>query len=248
MIRVKELTKIFNPGTAHELKAVSGLSFEIHKGSSVVIAGANGSGKSTLLNLIAGSVFPNDGNIYFNGNDVTNLPEFKRSKYISRVFQDPFRGTASELSILDNFRLASIRSKPKKFTVWQDKNFKSFVQDKIKILGLGLENKINTPAGVLSGGQRQAITLLLAVMDTSSVLLMDEPVSALDPRMSEFIMAKAKELIKENNLTAILVSHRLADIKNFGDRLIVLSEGKIMNDMNSMERTSMPEENFLQYF
>ncbi|HZX57853.1 MAG TPA: ATP-binding cassette domain-containing protein, partial [Mucilaginibacter sp.] len=220
MISIQRVHKIFNKGKANQVDAIRGVDLEINEKEFLVIVGSNGSGKTTLLNLVAGSILPTSGSIHINGNNVTKLADYNRSEWIARVFQNPLSGTASDLSILDNFRLAAIRTKPKGLTIGINDSFKKLVKDKISILGMALENKIEQPIGTLSGGQRQALTLLMSVMDTCKVLLLDEPTAALDPKSADIVMKTADKLVKDFGLTAILVTHNLKEAYNYGNRII----------------------------
>jgi putative ABC transport system ATP-binding protein len=232
MIRIKSLTHTFNRGTSASVQALQDVSLEIERGEYVVLLGSNGSGKSTLLNIIAGSVLPDSGSVILDDTDVTTLPEFKRSKWIARIFQDPMAGTAAELSIADNFRLAALRSGSKSLRIGVTTTFKKDVKDRLKTLGLGLEDQLMKPVGSLSGGQRQAITLLMAAMDKSGILLMDEPTAALDPRTAKQVMELAGKLISDKQLTAILVTHNLRDALQYGTRIVQMTEGRIIRDIN----------------
>jgi putative ABC transport system ATP-binding protein len=214
----------------------------------VVIVGSNGSGKTTLLNLIAGSILPSSGDIELDGNDVTKLAEYRRSEWIARVFQNPLSGTAPDLSILDNFRLAAIRTKSKGLSIGINDNFKKSVREKISSLGMGLENKIEQPMGTLSGGQRQALTLLMSVMDTCKILLLDEPTAALDPRSADIVMKTADKLITDFDLTAILVTHNLKDAFTYGNRIIQMAEGKILKDLNSKDKSALKQNDLFDWF
>src|SRR6201992_3102427 len=223
MISVKNLHKTFHTGKANQVNAVNGVTLNIDTGQFVVIVGANGSGKTTLLDMVAGSVLPGAGTIDIDGNNVTRLPDYRRSEWIARVFQNPMSGTASELSILDNFRLAAIRTRPKGLTIGINETFKNQVRERISTLGMGLENKIDQQMGTLSGGQRQALTLLMSVMDSCKILLLDEPTAALDPKSAEVVMKTADDLIKHYRLTAILITHNLKDAFNYGNRIIQMA-------------------------
>ena len=248
MIEVKDVHKIFNKGKANQVNAVNGINLNINDGEFLVIVGSNGSGKTTLLNLVAGSVFPDDGNIGIDGNDVSKLADYKRSQWIARVFQNPMSGTASDLSILDNFRLAAIRTKAKGLSIGINDTFKYQVKEKIAMLGMGLENKIDLPMGSLSGGQRQALTLLMSVMDNCKVLLLDEPTAALDPRSAEVVMHTADKLIADFKLTAILITHNLKDAYNYGSRIIQMGEGLIMKDLDQKEKAALKQNDLFDWF
>jgi len=248
MIAINDVHKAFNKGKANQVNAVNGISLDIKNEEFLVIVGANGSGKTTLLNLVAGSVIPDKGTISIDNNDVTRLADYKRSRWIARVFQNPMSGTASDLSILDNFRLAAIRTKYKGLSIGINDNFKREVKDKIATLGMGLENKIEQPMGTLSGGQRQALTLLMSVMDSCKVLLLDEPTAALDPRSAEVVMRTADKLIADFKLTAILITHNLKDAYNFGTRIIQMSEGLIINDLDGKQKTALKQNDLFDWF
>ncbi|WP_179413419.1 ABC transporter ATP-binding protein [Mucilaginibacter sp. E4BP6] len=248
MIEINQIHKVFNKGKANQVDAINGIDLKTNDGEFLVIVGSNGSGKTTLLNLVAGSVLPSSGTINIDGNDVTNLPDHKRSQWIARVFQNPVSGTASDLSIIDNFRLAAIRTKPKGLSVGVDDTFKKLVKDKIATLGMGLENKTEQPIGTLSGGQRQALTLLMSIMDSCKVLLLDEPTAALDPRSAEIVMKTADKLIKDFQLTAILITHNLKDAYNYGNRIIQMREGIIVKDLNTEKKAELKQNDLYNWF
>src|SRR3954471_13300178 len=226
MINIVAAHKVYNKGKANQVNAINGVDLVVPDGEFLVIVGANGSGKSTLLNLIAGSVLPTSGTVTIDGNDVTTLADYDRSQWIARVFQNPMSGTASELSILDNFRLAAIRTKTKGLTIGVNDAFKAKVKQTIATLGMGLEDKLEQPMGTLSGGQRQALTLLMSVMDDCKILLLDEPTAALDPRSAAVVLQTADKLIRENDLTAVLITHNLKDAFRYGNRIIQMAEGQ----------------------
>lgn len=230
------------------MNAVNGIDLHIDDGEFVVIVGSNGSGKTTLLNLVAGSILPSSGSISIDGHNVTKLPDYKRSEWIARVFQNPLSGTASDLGILDNFRLAAMRTKVKGLSVGINEQFKKQVKEKIATLRMGLENKLDQPMGTLSGGQRQALTLLMSVMDTCQVLLLDEPTAALDPHSAKVVMQTADKLIKDFNLTAILITHNLKDAFTYGTRLIQMGEGKILKDLTSAEKSVLKQNDLFDWF
>ncbi|MFA6083115.1 ABC transporter ATP-binding protein [Mucilaginibacter sp.] len=248
MIEIANISKTFNTGKPNQVNAISKVSLNIKAGEFVVIIGSNGSGKTTLLNLVAGNILPDNGTITIDGNNVTRLPEYKRSKWIARIFQNPLLGTAADLSIVDNFRLAAIRTQYKGLSIGKNESFKKLVKDKIATLGMGLEDKIEQPIGTLSGGQRQALTLLMSVMDTCKILLLDEPTAALDPRSAENVMRIADNLIKEYSLTAILVTHNLKDAGNYGSRIIQMGEGEILKDVSAIEKSKLKQNDLFDWF
>jgi putative ABC transport system ATP-binding protein len=248
MIAVNNVHKVFNKGKANQVNAVNGITLQIKSQEFLVIVGSNGSGKTTLLNLVAGSVIPDSGTIAIDDNDVTKLADYKRSQWIARVFQNPMSGTASDLSILDNFRLAAIRTSPKGLSIGIGDKFKREVKDRIATLGMGLENKIEQSMGTLSGGQRQALTLLMSVMDSCKVLLLDEPTAALDPRSADVVMRIADKLISDFKLTAILITHNLKDAYNYGTRIIQMGEGLVINDLNQKEKAALKQNDLFDWF
>ena len=243
MILLQHIKKVFNKGKLNEVTALEDVSLQINKGEFVVLIGANGSGKTTLLNIIEGAEIPTIGSIEINGTDVTKLPEYKRSKWVARVFQNPHNGTAPDLTILDNFRLASLRTQRKNLSIGINAAFKKKVQEKIATLGMGLENKINQSMGNLSGGQRQALTLLMSVMDDTHILLLDEPTAALDPKSALVVLNLADKLNKDLGITTMLITHNLKEAQQYGNRLIQINGGKIIRDLDNKtkDRLLLPE-------
>jgi putative ABC transport system ATP-binding protein len=239
MISLHQISKYFNKGKPIEVCALKDISLHINKGEFVVIVGANGSGKTTLLNIIEGAEKPTTGTIEMKGKDVTPLPEYKRSRWVARVFQNPHNGTAPDLTILDNFRLAALRTRGKYLTIGINEDFRKKVQEKISDLGMGLENKTGQPMGNLSGGQRQALTLLMSVMDDTDILLLDEPTAALDPKSALVVMNLADKLNKVLGITTLLITHNLKDALQYGNRLIQLQEGRIVRDLNTEHKTGL---------
>jgi putative tryptophan/tyrosine transport system ATP-binding protein len=248
MIQLNHIKKIFNKGKPQELVALTDIDLRMEEGQFLVLIGSNGSGKTSLLNLIAGADFPTEGQVYFDNSDVTRLPEHRRSRWIARVFQDPLSGTAPELSILDNFRLASLRTGKKKLGIGINEGFKKKVRDQISILGMGLENKVEQPMGSLSGGQRQALTLLMSVMDNTQILLLDEPTAALDHRSARLILQTADRLIRNYRLTTLLITHNLKDALAYGTRLIQLDEGRIVRDLDQKAKSQLSLPTLLEWF
>ncbi|MEY3344050.1 MAG: Energy-coupling factor transporter ATP-binding protein EcfA2 [Bacteroidota bacterium] len=248
MIRLVNLHKRFFAGTDREIHALKGVNLELQKGSFTVLVGSNGSGKSTLLNLIAGSIRADEGKIEIYGTDVTRLTAHQRSPLISRVFQDPLMGTVSELTVLENFRLAALRGKTKGLSIGANREFESIVKEKIREIGLGLENKIHQPMGTLSGGQRQALTLTMSVMDQSSLLLMDEPSSALDPATADTIMRLAQKITNQHQLTTLLVTHNLKDAIQYGTRILLMQSGAIAKDLNEDQKKALQPQELINWF
>jgi putative ABC transport system ATP-binding protein len=248
MITITDVHKIFNKGKANQVNAINGITLEIRDAEFLVVVGSNGSGKTTLLNLIAGSVLPDKGTLNIDSVNVTKMPDYKRSQWIARVFQNPLSGTAPDLSILDNFRLASLRTSKKGLSVGVNDAFKKQVKEKVASLGMDLQDKIDQPMGTLSGGQRQALTLLMSVMDSCKVLLLDEPTAALDPRSAEVVMRTADTLIHEFKLTAVFITHNLKDAFNYGTRIIQMGEGLIINDLSGTEKTSLKQNDLFDWF
>lgn len=248
MIALTSLYKTFNKGLPNQVDAINGVNLHFDTEEYVIIVGSNGSGKTTLLNLIAGSILPSSGNISIDDHDVSKLADYRRSQWIARVFQNPLSGTAPDLSILDNFRLAALRTQSKGFRIGISSSFKTQVKDKIALLGMGLENKTDQLMGSLSGGQRQALTLLMSVMDTCKILLLDEPAAALDPRSAELVMQTADKLIHEFKLTAILVTHNLKDAYTYGTRIIQMSEGQVLHNLNKDKKAALSQNDLFGWF
>ncbi len=248
MITLQHISKTFNKGKVNEVNALKDIGLEIHSGEFVVMVGSNGSGKTTLLNIISGAIFPSKGEVLIQNKKVTELPEHKRSRWIARVFQDPLGGTAPELSILDNFRLAALRTQPKKLTIGIDETFKKEVKEKIAVLGMGLEDKIQQPMGTLSGGQRQALTLIMSTMDHTDILLLDEPTAALDPNSAEVVMQTADHIIKEHQLTTVFITHDLQEAIKYGDRLIQMHRGTVKRDLGGEEKNRMKIQDLQAWF
>jgi putative ABC transport system ATP-binding protein len=232
MIALQQINKTFNKGNPLEINALKNINLELKEKSFHIIIGANGSGKSTLLNLIAGNILPDSGKIVLNNKSIERLPNFKRSQFIARIFQNPVLGTAPDLSLLDNFKLAASRTHSKKLIINNSQGFKKKVIDSIASLGTGLENRINQPMSSFSGGQRQALSLLMATFDDLQLLLLDEPTAALDPSAAKTVMELANKIIKERNLTAIMVTHDLKHCIDFGTDIIQMQQGEIIRNIN----------------
>ena len=248
MLQIQHVTKIFNAGKATEVTALRDLTLQLEPKSYTVLVGANGSGKSTLLNLIAGSTYPDKGLIQLHDREIQRLPDYRRSRWIGRVFQNPLSGTAASLSILDNFRMAALRRSTKWMTLGTGGAFRKKVTEKVATLGMGLENKLTQPMGTLSGGQRQALTLLMTVMADVDILLLDEPSAALDPRSAREVMEIANRLIIEDRLTALLVTHNITEALRYGTRLIQMENGTIVRDYDEQAKAALDHAAVVAWF
>ena len=238
-LELKDIHKTFNPGTINEKVALNGLDLQLEEGDFVTIIGGNGAGKSTMLNAIAG-VWPVDhGSIIIGGTDVTSLPEHRRAKFLGRVFQDPMTGTAATMSIEENMALAARRGKGRTLKWGVTKPEKEQYREHLKMLNLGLEDRLTTKVGLLSGGQRQAVTLLMASLQKPDLLLLDEHTAALDPKTAAKVLELSDEIIRENHLTAMMVTHNMKDAISHGNRLIMMHEGRIIYDVRGEEKKSL---------
>lgn len=248
MLKVNNIAKTFNPGTINEKKALDGVSLHLNPGDFVTIIGGNGAGKSTLMNAITG-VWPVDnGSIILDGTNVTGMPEYKRAKYIGRVFQDPMMGTAPDMQIIENLALAYRRGKKRTLSWGITKKEKALYHEKLKILGLGLEDRMTSKVGLLSGGQRQALTLLMASLQRPKLLLLDEHTAALDPTTAAKVLEISEEIINENNLTAMMITHNMHDAIAHGNRLIMMNEGKIIYDVQGEEKKNLTKADLMAKF
>ena len=248
MLEVKNMVKTFFNGTVNEKTALQGVNLKLEEGDFVTVIGGNGAGKSTLLNSVAG-VFPIDeGEILIGGNDVTKMPEYKRAKYIGRVFQDPMVGTAGNMQIEENLLLALRRGK-KLGLIWAFvPEEREFFKERLSLLGLGLEDRLTARMGLLSGGQRQSITLLMATMLKPELLLLDEHTAALDPRTAENVLQLTDKLVQEHNLTTLMITHNMRDALRFGNRLIMMNAGQIIFDVRGDEKKNMTVQDLLERF
>lgn len=248
MLEIKNLSKTFNSGTVNEKKALTDVSLVLHEGDFVTIIGGNGAGKSTMLNAVAG-VWPVDsGNILVGGVDVTRLPEHKRAKYVGRVFQDPMMGTAADMEIQENLAIAARRGKGRGLGWSITKKEKERYRELLKSLDLGLEDRLTSKVGLLSGGQRQAITLLMASLEKPQLLLLDEHTAALDPKTAAKVLALSDKIIAENQLTAMMVTHNMKDAIAHGNRLIMMHEGTIIYDVSGEEKKNLHVSDLLAKF
>ena len=248
MLEIKGVYKTFNPGTINEKKALNGIDLTLNKGDFVTVIGGNGAGKSTILNMITG-VYPVDcGSITIDGVDVTKLPEHKRAKFLGRVFQDPMTGTAADMEIEENLALAARRGKPRTLRNGVTKKEKEQFKELLKMLDLGLENRLTSKVGLLSGGQRQAITLLMATMQNPKLLLLDEHTAALDPQTAAKVLKITDELVREGNITTLMITHNMKDAIRLGNRLIMMYNGKIIYDISGEEKKNLQVSDLLALF
>jgi putative ABC transport system ATP-binding protein len=248
MLVIKNLEKTFFPGTINAKKALRGIDLQLNPGDFVTIIGGNGAGKSTMLNAIAG-VFPIDeGSFHIDGVDITHLPEYKRAKYIGRVFQDPMTGTAGTMEIQENLAIAARRGQRHRLGWGIKRQEKKRYKEILSVLDLGLEERLTAKVGLLSGGQRQALTLLMATLTQPKLLLLDEHTAALDPKTAAKVLEITDMLIKENNLTALMVTHNMRDAIEHGNRLIMMNAGKIIYDVSGEEKKKLTVETLIAKF
>lgn len=248
MLIVSNVHKTFNKGTINEKKALCGLNLELKEGDFVTVIGGNGAGKSTLLNMIAG-VYPIDGGkIILHGEDVSRLPEHKRAKYLGRVFQDPMFGTAAGMQIDENLALAYRRGEKRGLGWGVTREEKEIFAEKLKILGLGLEERMTSKVGLLSGGQRQALTLLMATLKNPDLLLLDEHTAALDPKTAKTVLDITNKIVTENHLTTLMITHNMKDALRLGNRIIMMHEGRIIFDAEGEEKSKLTVTDLLQKF
>lgn len=248
MLKIEKVSKTFNLGTVNEKKALSNVDLELNEGDFVTIIGGNGAGKSTIMNMIAG-VYPIDcGYITLDNKNISLASEYQRAKLIGRVFQDPMMGTAADMEIQENLAMANRRGKPRGLRWGINKEEKQMFQEKLKILGLGLEDRMTSKVGLLSGGQRQALTLLMATLQKPKLLLLDEHTAALDPRTAKKVLTITEKIIDEQNLTALMVTHNMKDAIQIGNRLIMMHEGRIIYDVRGEEKKQLKVEDLLKKF
>lgn len=248
MLKLENIYKTFNPGTINEKKALNGLNIQLDEGDFVTVIGGNGAGKSTMLNMIAG-VYPVDsGSVIIDGTDVTKMPEHKRAKFLGRVFQDPMMGTAADMEIVENLALANRRGKARTIKWGVNKNETAHYKEILASLELGLEERLTSKVGLLSGGQRQALTLLMATLKKPKVLLLDEHTAALDPKTAKKVLDITQKIVAENNLTTIMITHNMKDAIRIGNRLIMMNNGKIIYDVSGEEKKNLTTAQLLEKF
>ena len=248
MLLIENLTKIFNPDTIDQKIALNDVSITIEKGDFVTVIGSNGAGKTTLLNLISGTYLPENGRIVIDGIDVTKLPEHKRAKYLGRIFQDPLMGTAASMTIEENLGMADLRGKTRTLRWGVNRSRRDHYRDILKTMGLGLEKRLKQSVSLLSGGQRQSLTLSMVTLTLPKLLLLDEHTAALDPKTAKRVMELTQTIISENKLTAIMVTHNLEQASRFGNRLIMLHEGSIQLDIAGEEKKAFTVQEAVKRF
>lgn len=248
MLDIKNIYKTFNAGTVNEKTALNGVSLHLNEGDFVTVIGGNGAGKSTLLNAVAGTWLVDEGAITIGGVDVTHLPEHKRAKYIGRVFQDPMMGTAATMQIEENLALAFRRGKPRTLRTGINKAEREQYREMLKILDLGLEDRMTSKVGLLSGGQRQALTLLMASLVKPKLLLLDEHTAALDPKTAAKVLDATEKIVTRDNLTTLMITHNMRDAIMHGNRLIMMYEGRVALDISGEAKKNLTVEDLLARF
>lgn len=248
MLEIKNIYKTFNAGTVNEKCALNGVSLKLEDGDFVTVIGGNGAGKSTLLNAVAGVWPVDDGQILIDGIDVTKLPEHKRAKYLGRVFQDPMTGTAATMGIEENLALAQRRGQSRTLKPRITKKERESYKELLKILDLGLEDRLTSKVGLLSGGQRQALTLLMATLKKPKILLLDEHTAALDPKTAAKVLDTTEKIVNRDHLTTLMITHNMRDAIVHGNRLIMMMEGKIILDIKGEDKKKLTVEDLLHQF
>ena len=248
MLEIQDLHKTFHPDTPNEVRALQGIDLTIEEGSFVVVIGTNGSGKSTLLNAVAGTFLPDAGRLRLSGRDITRWPEHRRAKFIGRVFQDPFRGTAPGMSIAENLALAARRGRVRGLGRALAGSVKRDFRDRVGRMGLGLESRLDNAIGSLSGGQWQSLTLLMATMRRPSLLLLDEHTAALDPKSADQVIRLTDAIVRQEKLTTMMVTHSMHQAAHLGDRLIMMVRGRVIHDYTGAEKRRLTPEDLLARF
>ena len=250
MLELNNLHKTFNPGTVNEKVALNGVSLQMEAGDFATIVGSNGAGKSTMFNAITGGFIADEGSIVLGGQDITFAPEYERSKVIGHLFQDPLKGTAPNMTIEENLALAYLRAGTAPHAIFSriSRKDKELFREKLALLNMGLEDRMKQPVGLLSGGQRQALTLLMATLTRPRLLLLDEHTAALDPKTAAKVLQLSDEIIAKNHLTAMMVTHNMANAIEYGNRLIMMNNGKIIYDVKGEEKKKLTVDDLLQKF
>ena len=250
MLKLEDVVKTFNKGTVNEKTALDHLTLHVDDGEFITIIGSNGAGKSTVFNAICGSFYVDDGYIELDGEDITFVPEHRRAKYIGHLFQDPMKGTAPHMSIEENLAIAFLRAGKSSGAIFSrvSKKGKEYFREVLSQLNMGLEDRMKNPVGLLSGGQRQALTLLMATVVTPKLLLLDEHTAALDPGTAEKVLNLTKKIVEERNLTCLMVTHNMSQALELGSRTLMMDSGRIVLDVSGEERAGMSINDLLQQF
>ena len=248
MLKIENVRKVFNGGTVNEKVALNGLNLELQPGDFVTVIGGNGAGKSTMLNAVAGVYEVDEGKIFIDGVDVTHLPEYKRAKFIGRVFQDPMMGTAATMQIEENLALAARRGKSRTLLAGITRQERENYREQLKILDLGLEDRMTSKVGLLSGGQRQALTLLMATLQEPKLLLLDEHTAALDPKTAAKVLEVTQKIVERSNLTTLMITHNMRDAIAYGNRLVMMYDGHVVVDVKGEEKKNLTVEQLLNLF
>ena len=248
MLEIKNVSKTFNPGTVNAKTALNGLNLTLYDGDFVTVIGGNGAGKSTMLNAVAGTITVDTGSIVLDGKDLTRMPEFKRASYLGRVFQDPMMGTAATMQIEENLAMADRRGKRRTLRPGITNADRERYMEQLKILDLGLEDRMTAKVGLLSGGQRQALTLLMATLQKPELLLLDEHTAALDPKTAAKVLEATRRIVERNHLTTMMITHNMRDAIAYGNRLIMMYNGHVAVDVSGEEKQRLTVEQLLDLF
>jgi putative ABC transport system ATP-binding protein len=248
MLNIISINKIFNKNTPDENKVLNDFSLKLEDGEFVTVIGGNGAGKSTLFNIISGAFYPDSGKIILDGQDITFIKEHKKAEFTGRIFQDPLKGTAPNLTVEENLSMAYMRSTKKHMLTWLSKKERNELKERISHLGLGLENRMNTKIGLLSGGQRQAVTLIMATLVKPKLLLLDEHTAALDPVSAERVLDLTKSIVASQKITTLMITHNISSALQLGTRTIMLDRGRVAVDISGNERENMSVETLLEKF
>lgn len=249
MLKLTNIYKTFHVGTINERRALNDINLVLNDGDFVTVIGGNGAGKSTLQNVISGTINPDYGTVEINGENITKLPEHKRAKYIGRVFQDPMLGTASDMWIEENLALAYKRGEKRSVFKWMiNSDNTRYFKEQLAKLGLGLEERMKTKVKLLSGGQRQALTLLMSTLKKPDLLMLDEHTAALDPKTANLVLGLTKDIIEKSNITTLMITHNMRDALAYGNRLIMMDQGRIIFDVSGKAKKKLTVEDLLQKF
>jgi len=248
MVRLESITKIFAKGTIDEKVAIDGIDLHVRKGDFITVIGSNGAGKTTMLNLTAGTTTPDEGEVYIDGSKVTHIPEHRRARYLGRIFQNPLMGTAASMTIEENLAMADLRGQPRGLRWGVTKARRNYYREILEMLDLGLETRLKDMVSLLSGGQRQSLTLLMATLSLPKLLLLDEHTAALDPKTAQRVLDLTEKIVRENHLTTIMVTHNMQQALRYGNRTIMLHEGRIQYDVEGEQKRALTVEEVVRRF